>query len=135
MAIRVDSSKCINCSLCELTCSLTLFNEANPKKAAIHIAPCTEHIGMCDVVYCNQCGICADMCPVDAITEGPYGLELNQQICTGCGTCVEACPYNAIFVVPSNNNKPIKCHGCGECAKVCPSGAIKYINGYPSQEV
>lgn len=134
MAIKVNPSKCINCNLCEFTCSLTLFDEANPTKAVIHIVPSTERIGMCDVIYCNQCGICADMCPVDAITEGPHGLELNQQKCTGCGTCVESCPNNAIYI-SSSNSKPIKCHGCGECTKVCPSGAIEYMEEYPSQEV
>ncbi len=44
---------------------------------------------------CSSCGLCADVCPVDAISQiGVY--EINNELCTACGLCEEDCPTNAI---------------------------------------
>ena len=44
---------------------------------------------------CQECGICAEACPVGAIIEGtPY--EIQQAKCLHCGRCFENCPFDAI---------------------------------------
>ncbi len=44
---------------------------------------------------CSSCGLCADVCPVGAISEiGIY--EIDIELCTACGLCEESCPTNAI---------------------------------------
>ncbi|NLB88946.1 MAG: 4Fe-4S binding protein [Syntrophomonadaceae bacterium] len=44
---------------------------------------------------CSACGLCADVCPVEAISQiGVY--EINPELCTSCGLCEEDCPSNAI---------------------------------------
>lgn len=44
---------------------------------------------------CTSCGLCADVCPVEAIS--PIGIyKINIDICTSCGLCEEDCPSNAI---------------------------------------
>ncbi|HOO96293.1 MAG TPA: NADH-quinone oxidoreductase subunit I [Caldisericia bacterium] len=55
---------------------------------------------------CTACGICANNCPVHAITivkgkneEGkPFAQEydVNIQQCMFCGICVESCPFGAL---------------------------------------
>lgn len=44
---------------------------------------------------CSACGLCADTCPVEAISQiGVY--EIDADICTGCGACLEDCPSGAV---------------------------------------
>lgn len=49
---------------------------------------------------CPGCGICADVCPHDAIAmtrEMAYPAAVPGA-CTGCMECVSECPFNAIEV-------------------------------------
>lgn len=44
---------------------------------------------------CSVCGLCADVCPVEAISQiGIY--KITPQKCISCGLCKDACPSNAI---------------------------------------
>ena len=126
MAIRVDEKKCIGCRICEMTCSLVNFNEASSKKSAIKSNESHKTIGTFNVVYCNQCGICAMNCPVDAIKKDGKNWWIDPDDCINCGVCKEVCPRDAIFE-SADLSYPIKCCGCDECAKVCPVKAITKI--------
>lgn len=44
---------------------------------------------------CIACGSCADVCPVEAISEGAI-YEIDESTCIDCGTCAEQCPVEAI---------------------------------------
>lgn len=44
---------------------------------------------------CIACGSCADVCPVEAISEGSI-YEIDASTCIDCGTCAEQCPVEAI---------------------------------------
>jgi pyruvate formate lyase activating enzyme len=45
---------------------------------------------------CGQSGRCQEVCPTNAITLTPTGVDINHAACTRCGDCVEACPRNAL---------------------------------------
>jgi ferredoxin len=50
----------------------------------------TENCINCKHTYC------ADVCPVDAFSEGPNFLVINPDECIDCAICVPACIVNAI---------------------------------------
>ena len=48
---------------------------------------------------CKICGICADVCPYNAITvdrKRKIPASVNSAACAGCGTCAAECPFDAI---------------------------------------
>ncbi len=46
---------------------------------------------------CTECGVCAEVCPMDAVEvlEGKH--VINPMLCEGCATCILACPEKAIM--------------------------------------
>ncbi|HEY43539.1 MAG TPA: 4Fe-4S binding protein [Anaerolineae bacterium] len=52
-----------------------------------------------EVVYsgedCNQCGICVEVCPMDAMTLNE-DLHVDEERCIGCGVCVYKCPTESL---------------------------------------
>lgn len=50
-----------------------------------------------DPQKCRKCGICAQSCPVNAISKTPGGYyAIDQGTCIKCGTCVIVCPFEAV---------------------------------------
>lgn len=50
---------------------------------------------------CNSCGMCAEICPYNAITTGikrKTPSVVNTASCAGCGTCAAECPFDAIIM-------------------------------------
>lgn len=45
---------------------------------------------------CTYCGVCAEVCPFEAITVNDKKWNLNKRKCFGCGVCVENCKYGGI---------------------------------------
>ena len=48
---------------------------------------------------CIQCKYtdCVDVCPTDALYEGPNFLVIHPDECVDCDMCVAECPVKAIF--------------------------------------
>jgi len=62
------------------------------------------------------------------ITTEPITAQVAESLCNACGICARVCPYNAITVdvkqkSPARVNTAA-CAGCGTCAAECKSGAI-----------
>ena len=57
-----------------------------------------QHHGDVPIVkddVCTACGVCAGLCPVDAITVGNVAV-IDGEKCIGCGECMAVCPFDAI---------------------------------------
>jgi heterodisulfide reductase subunit A len=52
-----------------------------------------------DIEKCNSCGLCAKVCPYNAIsvdTKAKTAAKVTEAACAGCGTCAAECPTLAI---------------------------------------
>ena len=61
--------------------------------------------------------------------------RLIQENCTGCGICADVCPHDAISMtrqMPYPEPRPDKCVGCMLCVEQCTFGAIEVKS--PSSE-
>lgn len=51
-----------------------------------------------DQEKCTGCGLCAKLCPAEAITgtkKAPHVIDISK--CLKCGTCIEKCKFSAIY--------------------------------------
>jgi len=55
---------------------------------------------------------------------------VNKDKCVGCGMCINICPVNAISMVNGKAfiNQD-KCIHCGKCLNICPFNAIQHGGG------
>ena len=60
------------------------------------------------------------------IVPSRYQAVVEESDCTGCGICVDVCPMDAIIVNESGLAEVIveSCIGCGVCSRICPADAI-----------
>ena len=113
---------CVECHQCEEACSNAFFKEVNLQKSSIRVG--RNKNGEINLTTCTQCGVCIDVCPVQAITQDKNGIvRINKKICVGCFMCVAACPEDAMMY-HKDLLEPFKCVSCGICTKACPTGAI-----------
>ncbi len=49
-----------------------------------------------DANVCISCGVCADACPSEAISEGEDSYVIDASLCNDCDACVQECPSEAI---------------------------------------
>ena len=123
MKLQAFNEYCSGCGTCRLACAIENFGEVNPSKSLLRIEARFPAPGDYRIHLCDQCGVCAENCPEDAIRLENEAFFVISEACTGCRICVEVCPHDAMFEQPGADI-PAKCTLCGECALTCPRGAI-----------
>jgi len=65
-------------------------------------------------------------CPAGQCKALTSAYVIDKETCVGCGKCAEVCPVDAISETEEGKYEidPDKCISCGECEKVCPVDAI-----------
>ncbi len=123
MQLTTIPENCSGCRTCLMACALAQFREVNPSKAVLNIRGLFPAPGRYEIDLCDQCGACAEACPVEAITETDGVYAVDPELCTECMLCIDACPHGVMFTHPTESI-PFKCSLCGACAEACPRGAI-----------
>lgn len=116
-------ANCSGCGTCKLACAMENFSAVQPSRALLRIEGRFPAPGDYRIHFCDQCGECADNCPVEAISMESGAYRVDADVCTGCMTCVEVCPKGVMMEQP-DSEVPAKCVLCGACAEICPRGAI-----------
>lgn len=123
MRLKVNSDHCTGCRLCIQICAMEKFNELNPRKARLRLEAQFPEPGQYSPRVCVECGICRDICPVEAIVQGEnQALRVEGETCIECGACVAACPEGVMM--QREGGIPYKCDFCGQCTEVCNTGAL-----------
>ncbi|WP_051822822.1 4Fe-4S dicluster domain-containing protein [Desulfonatronum thiodismutans] len=134
-AMVVDSSVCIDCKGCMVSCKV----QNNVPKGywrnwIKHTTP-DFSLGKLTRTHfqpggCMQCDVptCVTACPSGAtFKDRETGIvHVNESLCIGCGNCVRACPYGARFRHPEKR-VPDKCDFCfsaGRLARGIPPACV-----------
>ena len=80
------------CNCCGCCCDILL---AYKRLGSTSLINPTNYIAFVEKDACTGCGICAERCPVDAISIEDGRAEVDRRICLGCGVCTRFCPSNA----------------------------------------
>ncbi|MBM4249754.1 MAG: hydrogenase iron-sulfur subunit [Euryarchaeota archaeon] len=56
-------------------------------------------VSVIDLGNCSKCGLCAKVCPYNAIELVDKAPDVIQAICKGCGTCAAECPKDCIQII------------------------------------
>lgn len=124
MPLQYNNETCSGCKTCQLVCALSKFRTSNPSLAFLNVKGKFPAPGKYDVDYCDQCGKCAEVCPVGAIEQTRSVFDIDPALCIGCKLCIEACPYDVIRFIEGIAHK---CNDCGQCAEICPRNALSHL--------
>jgi protein NrfC len=156
--LTYDSKKCIGCTTCMLSCSLTHYGAQSLSLARIQIMQ--DSFGKfpndLKMAPCRQCVTppCVINCPVGAayIDEKNGNVRrIDTKKCIGCKTCIKMCPQMPHRTVWNHTaKKSSKCDLCLDtalywnekggplgkqaCVEACPMKAIKFVAVTPNQE-
>jgi len=87
-----------NCNCCGCAC----WNVGNIRRRKIprDVIMATYFIRETEQDECTGCGLCAEVCPVDAVRMEDDLPQVDLQWCIGCGVCVAQCPTGAARLEP-----------------------------------
>ena len=124
--LEKKEARCIACGRCEEICANAYFKQQDRDKSCIQISQSQDGN---NINVCNQCGVCIDICPVEALYRDKNDVvRMKKDICVGCFMCVGFCPEEAMRQ-HDDYIEPFKCIACGLCARECPTEAILIGNG------
>ncbi|MGL6202144.1 MAG: glycyl-radical enzyme activating protein [Lachnospiraceae bacterium] len=100
----------------------TIFNV---QRFSIHDGP-----GIRTLIFIKGCPLKCRWCSNPESIPSGLNMMSDTSVCISCGMCAKVCPDNAIFQ-KADNTYDIdrnKCTNCLKCAKMCPSNS-KHISG------
>ncbi len=84
------------CCCCSCCCPMLKYTKLLPRPVDMVQS---YYVAAIDTDQCSGCGLCIDLCPMDAIKENDDISEMIDGRCIGCGNCVPTCPEDAISMI------------------------------------
>jgi ferredoxin len=85
------------CNCCSCCCEMLRFATDEKTRGVLSPSRYQAHL---DLEACTACGLCADICPVNALgSEDGDTVLLDVDACIGCGLCTSVCPVGAVTLV------------------------------------
>lgn len=85
------------CNCCGCCCEMLRF--FGDEKTRGVLAP-SRFQARVDEDLCTSCGLCGEICPVDAIAPGDDSIAtVRAGACIGCGLCASVCPTEAVSLI------------------------------------
>jgi NAD-dependent dihydropyrimidine dehydrogenase PreA subunit len=80
---------------------------------------------------CIGCGLCVEVCPLQAISMTPEKKASISNLCVDCKACTKVCPKEAIRPKPEAGEERVQCSSCPICCFIAPgkTGACqRFVN-------
>ncbi len=114
-----DSSKCIGCLACEVSCKSNKNLGPGPSLCKNMATEFTSQGGLPRVRFvfmpCFHCEEpwCLSVCPTGAVQKRSSDgiVFIDPKLCIGCKSCILACPWGAVQWNPENKTA-VKCDYC-----------------------
>ena len=85
------------CMCCSCCCGILRHLKQEPDPGSL---VANAYIASHDEDLCVNCGECAMICPMEALTFGDDGfIQFQAPRCIGCGLCVSVCPNEAVQII------------------------------------
>ena len=84
------------CNCCGCCCEALLAAKKFDTSATIAT---TSFLPQVNHDKCTACGVCVDVCPMDALSFVDGRLILDEDMCLGCGVCVRNCAFEALTLI------------------------------------
>lgn len=120
LAMVIDSSRCIDCKACLISCATAHNvpegqhrNWIKVKHPDVRAAKPDGHFQPGACMHCAH-AVCVMACPTGATVRRAETGEviIHQDMCIGCGSCLPACPYGARYL----RQRPRVADKCDYCA-------------------
>jgi Pyruvate/2-oxoacid:ferredoxin oxidoreductase delta subunit len=97
--LDIEKDETAICNCCKCCCeTFRLYYEG-----AAPMQTYTSYIARVDEEGCTACGICADMCPMEAVEVIDERAVIDGDRCIGCGVCAYHCAAQAIELERTGN--------------------------------
>ena len=80
---------------------------------------------------CIGCGLCVEVCPLQAVSMAPEKKASISDLCVDCKACTKVCPKDAIRGSLEEGAGKIQCESCPICCRILPgnTGACqRFVN-------
>lgn len=140
--IRVQTTSCMGCHLCEVYCKvehsqskdlIKAFKQESPEPMTRISIELNKPVSF--PLQCRHCDepACVYACLTGALSKNPTTgvVMVDMNKCVGCWTCVLACPFGAIKQDQARH-RIAKCDLCDgkevpACVANCPNETLSYV--------